>query len=201
MRALDPVRSRKASGDKKSTILESARQLFRQHGYKRTSMDDIAHEAGVAKGTLYIYFPSKEQLFIAVSQQFHSSMMAKLREAGALNLPLAEKMIALMDARIGEILRWKSGTPHAQDLIATYQRLVEADESSSYEEFRGLVARALKDGIREGEADPKAAGLSFDAALDTLIAVAAGAAWRSNPKIFDEQLSRSLRLCLKGMQA
>jgi len=198
MRALDQVR--KAAGDKRSLILDSARQLFRQHGYKRTSMDDIARDAGVAKGTLYIYFPSKEQLFIAVSQQFHDGMMEKLRAAAALDLPLTEKMIVLMDSRIGEILRWKSATPHAQDLIATYQRLIEGSEKSAQEEFRALVAKTLKEGVRRGEADPKAAGLSFDAAVDTLIASAAGAAWRCQPGIFAEQLVHSLRLCLRGMQ-
>jgi TetR/AcrR family acrAB operon transcriptional repressor len=44
-------------------ILEVAGRLFAHYGYDKTTMDDIAREAGVAKGTLYLYWPSKEALF------------------------------------------------------------------------------------------------------------------------------------------
>jgi len=186
--------------DKRTLILDSARTLFRQHGYKRTSMDDIAREAGVAKGTLYIYFVSKERLFIAISEHFEDEMTEKLHEASALELSLAEKIVALMDARIGSILRWKAGTPHAPELIATHERLIGEGEKDTYGLFRSLVAKALKEGMRLGELDPKSAGLSFEAAVDTLIAVGAGAAWRSQPKVFSEQLERSIGLCLRGMR-
>jgi AcrR family transcriptional regulator len=47
-------------------ILEAARACFRQHGYEDTAMDAIAQECGVSKGTLYLYFPSKERLFEAL---------------------------------------------------------------------------------------------------------------------------------------
>jgi len=44
-------------------ILEVAGRLFAHYGYDKTTMDDIAREAGIAKGTLYLYWPSKEALF------------------------------------------------------------------------------------------------------------------------------------------
>jgi len=163
-------------------------------------MDDIARDAGVAKGTLYIYFTSKEQLFTAISEHFQEVMTEKLLEASELELPVREKIRALMDARIGAILRWKTETPHAQELMATHDRLINYTETDTYGFFRSLIAKALKEGMRQGELDPKAAGLSFEAAVDTLIAVGAGAAWRSQPKVFSEQLERSIGLCLRGMR-
>lgn len=52
--------------DKKQIILDIATRIFSRYGYNKTSLDEIAAEAGIAKGTVYYYFPSKEELFINV---------------------------------------------------------------------------------------------------------------------------------------
>ena len=50
----------------KSRILESAKQIFDEKGYRQATMDDIARKMGVSKGALYRYFASKEELFDAI---------------------------------------------------------------------------------------------------------------------------------------
>jgi TetR/AcrR family transcriptional regulator, repressor for uid operon len=52
----------------KSKIVESALIVFSKYGYDKTRMDDIAEAAKVSKGTLYLYFRSKEELFYAISE-------------------------------------------------------------------------------------------------------------------------------------
>ena len=52
--------------ERKRQILESAARLFSSRRYDEVLMDDIAQEANVAKGTLYSYFPDKEELYFAV---------------------------------------------------------------------------------------------------------------------------------------
>ena len=49
--------------DKKELILDSAIELFNRWGYAKTSVDEIARAAHIAKSTIYYYFPSKENLF------------------------------------------------------------------------------------------------------------------------------------------
>lgn len=53
----------------KEVILDVAMQLFAQHGYDSTTTRMIAHQAGVAEGTLYIYFPSKRHILLALLEQ------------------------------------------------------------------------------------------------------------------------------------
>lgn len=55
------MQRRRASPDER--VLQVAGQLFLRYGFEKTTMDDIAREAGVAKATLYRYWPSKEALF------------------------------------------------------------------------------------------------------------------------------------------
>src|SRR5258706_12398395 len=47
------------------TILEAARKIFAKKGYEAATVDDVAEAAGVAKGTLYLYFRSKRELYLA----------------------------------------------------------------------------------------------------------------------------------------
>ena len=59
------LRRRESSEQRRSAILHAARTVFARKGYENTVVEDIAGEAGIGKGTLYLYFPSKEQVYLA----------------------------------------------------------------------------------------------------------------------------------------
>lgn len=61
-----PARGRPRSAGKSAAILDAAGDLFLEHGFERTSMDEVARIAGVSKQTVYAHFLNKEQLFRAV---------------------------------------------------------------------------------------------------------------------------------------
>ncbi len=65
----------------KETITKSAIKNFAKNGYANTKMDDIAKTADVSKGTLYLYFPSKEELFYSICKL---SQKALIEERSAL---------------------------------------------------------------------------------------------------------------------
>ena len=58
-----------AESAKRRQIMDGARRVFLADGFDGASMNDIARMAGVSKGTLYVYFPSKEQLFEAMIRE------------------------------------------------------------------------------------------------------------------------------------
>ena len=61
---------------KRRQIIEGARSVFLTQGFDAASMSDIARKAGVSKGTLYVYFKSKEELFEAITEE-QCSMQAE----------------------------------------------------------------------------------------------------------------------------
>src|ERR1051325_2997026 len=61
---------------KRRQIIEGARAVFLSQGFDAASMNDIARKAGVSKGTLYVYFRNKEELFEAITEQ-ECSMQAE----------------------------------------------------------------------------------------------------------------------------
>src|SRR5437879_13485868 len=58
-----------ADSAKRRQIIEGARAVFLAQGFDAASMNDIARKAGVSKGTLYVYFDSKEALFVAITDE------------------------------------------------------------------------------------------------------------------------------------
>src|SRR5437867_3606082 len=60
----------KPSEQRRAEILEAALSLFSSKGFHETTMEEVAHAAGVAKGTIYLYFPSKEHVLLALKREF-----------------------------------------------------------------------------------------------------------------------------------
>ena len=59
-----------AKAARREEILDAARRVFAERGFKGTTIADIAEAAGIALGTIYLYFPSKDAVFEALSQRF-----------------------------------------------------------------------------------------------------------------------------------
>lgn len=82
---------------RKDQLLATAFRLFNQQGYHATGIDQILAESGVAKATLYKYFPSKEDLILAVLERRHAELAAHLQNAIAKQSGQA-KVLAVYDA-------------------------------------------------------------------------------------------------------
>lgn len=67
--------------ERRSHILLAAAELFVRHGYAGTSMRDIAQRVGLLPGSVYHYFPAKEDLFVAVNHEGFRKLIAQLDEA------------------------------------------------------------------------------------------------------------------------
>lgn len=66
--------------DKRREILEAAIKLFSEKGFEKTTVDEIAARANVGKGTIYLYFENKEQIFIAVIKEGMSEISRQFEE-------------------------------------------------------------------------------------------------------------------------
>lgn len=64
---------------KRKQILDGARRAFMKFGFDAASMNDVTREAGVSKGTLYVYFANKEELFAAMIESERAAFVAAMR--------------------------------------------------------------------------------------------------------------------------
>jgi len=86
--------------ERKSKILQSAAHLFSSRRFDEVLMDDIAQEAGVAKGTLYSYFPDKEELYFAVIFEGISRLNEQLQARTDVDADPEQKLQEMMHALI-----------------------------------------------------------------------------------------------------
>ena len=78
-----PVGRKVDAAARREAILDAALTVFARRGYEAARLDDVASMAGVAKGTLYLYFKDKEALFEALVRGAVSPILAKVGEAAA----------------------------------------------------------------------------------------------------------------------
>ncbi len=83
---------------RKESIIDAAQKVFFEKGLQLSTMDEIAETAELAKGTLYLYYHSKEDLYLAVMMRGLRIMHDMFREVAVLKLPVIETLIRFADA-------------------------------------------------------------------------------------------------------
>ena len=158
--------------DKKARIMEAAISVFSRKGFPGATMDDVASEAGLGKGTLYLYFPSKEDLLKEIL-------------AGGLHI-LRERLQEIADDTGSARERLEAMAHLELELICTNRDLVQfiVDGVGGLgEAFRGILMRSkremietvsgvVEDGIRRGEFGPVNVDIFSQAFLGSIWSVA-----------------------------
>lgn len=85
---------------KHDSILDAARAVFSRDGYSASSVDEVAAEAGIAKGTVYLYFKSKEDLYLAALLRDLRAFSAEARARMDRAPGLREKIEAFLQVRL-----------------------------------------------------------------------------------------------------
>ena len=148
----DPKR-RRLPEERPHQIIEAACEEFGEHGLAGARLDDIARRAGVAKGTIYLYFPNKEELF---REMIRRTVIARLEEAelafSALTGTAAEQMRDymrhwwdyLLTPHFQTVYRLVHGELHRfPDLAQFYAQEVVA---RSHRLVRALISRGVESG-------------------------------------------------------
>ena len=126
--------------DKRERIVEAAVEVFCQAGYDAASMADVAAKAGVGKGTLYLYFDSKQSLF---EEAYKICNEARMRECAA-NTQQVDSVMDKLCMRLRNGTRWEMKAPLMNKLERVYLADPRFGESNR---SRALGMRA--DGVRE----------------------------------------------------
>lgn len=149
------ARRQREKEERRSTILKAAEKVFVSKGVALATMDDIAHEAELSKGTLYLYFDSKDELYLEIAVRALSELHLRLDEAelgGGSGAERVERMIRAYTRfatehadRFRVAVNWITSEPGA------------SGESQRFAEFKRLLGdlclkatAAIDDGKRDG---------------------------------------------------
>src|SRR5882762_4097081 len=102
---------------KRALILTTAANLFATQPFHKVRLDDVAAAAQVGKGTLYIYFKSKEDLYVSLVGDGFSQLVEKLR--GSADAPPKDALAEI----IRQLVSFSFAHPHFFDLMRTVPQL------------------------------------------------------------------------------
>src|SRR5260370_34501460 len=74
-----PKTSAQAKDIRRTQILSAAVRCFARKGYYATTIEDLVRETGLSRGALYLYYPSKEAIYLAISQQWRCAFEEAIR--------------------------------------------------------------------------------------------------------------------------
>src|SRR5215470_12120599 len=95
------------SEERKNQILEAAIAVFARLGFQQTRMDDIAEQAGLSKGALYLYYKSKDAIIAALLKHFFAQEFSRLQEFVASDRQEAvSEQLMILTRQLASAMKW-----------------------------------------------------------------------------------------------
>lgn len=172
-----PIRNgsatRVAVADKREAILRAAIKVFANNGYFNSKVADIAGEAGIADGTVYLYFKSKDEILHSIFDQAMAEFIAEgRRELASIDNPSGRL------ARIAELHMEKLGAD--RDLAVVFQvelrgstKFMKEFSAAGFGDYLDIIRATIADGQAAGEfredIKPVVAAKIFYGAIDEMV--------------------------------
>lgn len=139
-------------GDKRERILIAAERIFAKHGFFAARVTEIAKEAGVADGTIYLYFKSKDDLLISLFESRMKQVNDELRAVVARELPTRQ-----LHAFIRTYLRLVHDEPAAAEVLTIELRqsskFMKEYDNPQFADFLRMLGGIIAAGQERGEID------------------------------------------------
>lgn len=125
------TRKKQITADRQAQILEAAAEVFTQKGFAAATIPEIARKAGLAPGTIYLYFPSKRELFVKIVENFMvSPLLALFEKAGSedfksvLKIALDDRIAFLQSSFLNRIILLMSEIQRDQELKEYFYKVI-----------------------------------------------------------------------------
>jgi AcrR family transcriptional regulator len=137
------------ANERRRRIIEAAWRLALKNGLRATTMEALAREAGLAKGTLYAHFPDKEAVFDGVVGDHLVELAAAFDRGMAGKGPVAERIGAALAGKYGIVARALEGSPHAEEFLNEHYRFAARYEALDRRVETEVAAALAQAGVGE----------------------------------------------------
>ncbi|HET6596150.1 MAG TPA: TetR/AcrR family transcriptional regulator [Anaerolineales bacterium] len=191
------------SRERKKQIIDAAEEVFTQKGFDQARMDDIAEETGLSKGTLYLYFKSKEDLIAAIldrvfQHEFRQFEALNLTEMGAVDV-----IWKITDLITKDILGLQRLMPIIYQFLALAFRNkhVQRALAKYINQYVDLLIPIIQRGVDSGEfrqVDAQETAIAMGAILEGTLLL-----WVYDKSLVkpDYHIRSGMKLLLEGVQA
>ena len=172
-------KKRAAAGEsgsaKANAVVLAGLRLFTQYGYRKTSIDDVARAAQVAKRTVYLHFENKAAVFLAILEYLGDQVRQRCAAAERAGGTAVARLTALLDAYFGMGFELFSKSEHMPELEETFSKLARSRIGDLNTEYETRLAAFLRSLEKTGEIGGPPQGLTVEQIVHILIQAAEGA--------------------------
>ena len=138
-------------GDVRQKILDAAEQRLWHYGFKKTTIDEIASDAGVGKGTVYLYFDGKEEIGLAIVAEYKKRSLQEMEliSQDAQKSPV-QKLTEMLQYPILLAYRSCRESPAMQEMIVAIKPHIRDHIQPQQEQEYRLLANVLDEGNQIG---------------------------------------------------
>lgn len=166
---------RKKETNTRDRIIKNASKLFAKKGFFKTTVDDIAQATGVAKGTVYLYFKNKQELYTATIDAHFSYVLNRVAEIETKKITATEKMKEIAVDFVEYVSSLKTSyMPFSVEnvkLIGKTLKTMHSIVMPKINKMNEVISRIVEQGIKTGEfrdVEPRVAAFYF---LSTIRAI------------------------------
>lgn len=160
----------KRSGDKRERILRAAIKVFASQGFYATRVSEIAKAAGVADGTIYLYFKNKDHVLISIFEDRMSQLLEVLRTEIDKGKDTADKLRRVIRLQLGLL----EGQRELAEVVTVNLRqsseLLKQYAAPLFSQYLEIIAGVIKlgqqEGVLRGDLNPRIVARSLYGALD-----------------------------------
>jgi TetR/AcrR family fatty acid metabolism transcriptional regulator len=139
-----------AVSDKRELILKAATKVFAQNGFFNSQVADVARSAGVAAGTVYLYFKSKDDLLVSIFERSMGEVIAEGRAALAGIDDPAERLRRIARLHLGRLGRDRNLAVVFQVELRQSVKFMERFSESYLQDYFKLIKQTIVDGQQAG---------------------------------------------------
>lgn len=137
--------------DMRTRILDAADRLLVRHGFRRMTIDGIAGEAGIGKGSVYLHFKSKEDVALSCIDRMADAVTARLEAIGSAGAPAADRLRDMLRARVLD--RFDYARRHAASIdekLAVMRQAMLERRAHHFEAEAAALDRVVAEGQAAG---------------------------------------------------
>lgn len=190
------------SDQRKSQILNAAEDVFTKKGFDEARMNDIAEKTGLSKGTLYLYFKSKDDLIVAILDRIFQNEFRQLENMQQTEASASEAIWKLTDTIARDIVRLLRLIPIVYGFLALAFRnkYVQRALKDYINRYLNILIPIIQRGIDSGEfrqVDAREVAIAASAIIEGTILL-----WAYDKSVVDPErhIRSGMKLLLEGVQ-
>ncbi len=197
------AKKRKGSApDKRDRILKAAIQVFAKNGFYATRVSEIAKAAGVADGTIYLYFKNKDDVLITIFEEGIEQLLTILREVAESNDTFENRIRRIIELQLGLLEEQRDLAEVITVNLRQSSRLLKQYATPLFMQYIDVIAGVVRDGQKEGafrkDLNSRIVARSLFGALDAILLT--WAIGEGDPAALRKAASHCASLFLEGLR-